>query len=306
MTAAVLLLAASLSPLGAAVQRQPSAAPVVDALAVQVRLDRAGVSPGEIDGRMGTNTRRALDAFAKARQVRGSLRDVLAALAREQNVPAKARYRIADADVAGPFVAEIPEDLEQQALLPSLGYRNALEALAERLHATPALLRRLNPSATFKGGEEIDAPNILVPAPPPAGSPALVRVSKASSSLRLEDESGTLLFYAPVTTGSEHDPLPLGDWKVTAILWQPEFHYNPELFWDGDPTHSKATIPSGPNNPVGVVWIDIDRPHYGLHGTPEPSNVGKTASHGCVRLTNWDAARVATAVRPGLRVVFEP
>ncbi len=152
-----------------------------------MRLDRAGFSTGEIDGRTGTNTRRALQVFAQARGLSGTAADVVAA-----------------------------------------------------------------------------------------------------------------------PTGSEHDPLPIGDWKVTAILWQPEFHYNPELFWDADPAHAKATIPPGPNNPVGVVWIDIDRPHYGLHGSREPSRVGKAASHGCVRMTNWDAARVAALVRPGTRVVFEP
>ncbi|HWT45126.1 MAG TPA: L,D-transpeptidase, partial [Vicinamibacterales bacterium] len=110
--------------------------------------------------------------------------------------------------------------------------------------------------------------------------------------------------FAPVTTGSEHDPLPIGNWKVTGVQHDPEFHYNPELFWDADPNNSKATIKPGPNNPVGVVWIDIDRPHYGLHGTPEPALVGKTTSHGCVRLTNWDALIVASFARTGTRVVF--
>jgi lipoprotein-anchoring transpeptidase ErfK/SrfK len=131
-------------------------------------------------------------------------------------------------------------------------------------------------------------------------------VSKEGSALRVETDGGTVIFYAPVTTGSEHDPLPLGEWKVTDILWNPKFHYNPDLFWDSDPDHAKAVIPAGPNNPVGVVWIDLSREHYGLHGTPEPARVGKTASHGCVRLTNWDAARVAALARPGTRVIFEP
>lgn len=306
MTPAVILLYLSLPLLGTTTQARPAVPPVIDALEVQVRLDRVGFSPGEIDGHMGANTRRALGAFAKARGVAGTIQDVVAALGQEQNVPGTARYRIAEADVEGPFVPEIPPDLEQQASLPSLGYRNPLEALAERLHAAPSLLRRLNPAATFSAGEEITAPNIALSPPALAGTPTVARVSKQTSSLRLEDERGKLLLYAPVTTGSDHDPLPVGEWKVTAILWHPEFHYNPDLFWDAEPSHSKATIPPGPNNPVGVVWIDIDRPHYGLHGTPEPSRVGKTASHGCVRLTNWDAARVATLVHAGTRVIFEP
>ena len=127
---------------------------------------------------------------------------------------------------------------------------------------------------------------------------------KSTSDLVVTDNTGKTLMYAPVTTGSEHDPLPIGEWKVTGVQRDPKFHYNPALFWDAEAGHSKATIPPGPNNPVGVVLVDITRPHYGLHGTPEPSKIGKTESHGCVRLTNWDAAKLASLVRPGTRVVF--
>jgi len=110
--------------------------------------------------------------------------------------------------------------------------------------------------------------------------------------------------YAPVTVGSERDPLPVGQWKVVGVSWNPTFNYNPDLFWDADPSHAKAKIPAGPNNPVGVVWIDLSKEHYGLHGTPEPRMIGKTLSHGCVRLTNWDALTVAALVRPGTDVFF--
>jgi lipoprotein-anchoring transpeptidase ErfK/SrfK len=108
-----------------------------------------------------------------------------------------------------------------------------------------------------------------------------------------------------VTTGSTRDPLPIGDWKVTTVSPYPTFHYDPDLFWDADPAHAKATLPPGPNGPVGVVWIDLDKEHYGLHGTPEPSTIGHTSSHGCVRLTNWDAVEVALWARPGTEVVFK-
>ncbi len=111
--------------------------------------------------------------------------------------------------------------------------------------------------------------------------------------------------FAPVTSGSEHDPLPIGQWKVLSVNWMPPFSYNPDLFWDADPSHTKARIKPGPNNPVGAVWIDIDKEHYGIHGTPEPSKVGHTQSHGCVRLTNWDAARLAALVAPGTPVIFK-
>ena len=111
-----------------------------------------------------------------------------------------------------------------------------------------------------------------------------------------------MLFHAPVTSGSEHDPLPIGTWKVTSVEQMPAFNYNPDLFWDADPKHAKARIPPGPNNPVGTVWIDLSKEHYGIHGTPEPSKIGHTQSHGCVRLTNWDAQRLARWARPGTTV----
>jgi lipoprotein-anchoring transpeptidase ErfK/SrfK len=289
------------------------AAPVLDdqALQTQVMLDRAGFSPGEIDGRMGTSTKRALEAFTR----NGGTPDTATA--------PLATYKITDSDGAGPFTPDLPEDMMEKSKLPALAYRDVAEALGERFHASPALLKTLNPQAKFAAGEEIRVPNIAdtappapVPAPPPAAparggrqgeasTPAVtVTVRKSTSDLTVTDAAGKTLLYAPVTTGSERDPLPIGEWKVNGVQKNPTFHYNPNLFWDADPSHAKAKIPPGPNNPVGVVWVDISRPHYGLHGTPEPSTVGKTSSHGCVRLTNWDAQKLATLVRPGTKVVF--
>ena len=115
-----------------------------------------------------------------------------------------------------------------------------------------------------------------------------------------------MVFFAPVTSGSEHDPLPIGDWQVKGVARDPSYSYNPDLFWDADATDAKATLPPGPNGPVGVVWIDLDKPHYGLHGTPEPRSIGHSASHGCVRLTNWDATTLAGLVKPGTPVHFRP
>ena len=132
----------------------------------------------------------------------------------------------------------------------------------------------------------------------------VIYVTQATSSATVEDSNGKVLFHAPVTSGSEHDPLPIGTWKVTVVEQMPVFNYNPELFWDADPKHAKARIPPGPNSPVGTVWIDLSKEHYGIHGTPEPSKIGHTASHGCVRLTNWDAQRLARWVRPGMTVIF--
>jgi lipoprotein-anchoring transpeptidase ErfK/SrfK len=194
----------------------------------------------------------------------------------------------------------------EKARLKKLEYSTLLEMLAERFHASPALLKKLNPDATFTSGEQITVPNVATVAdveskPIPN---IVVRVSKSESTLTVTDPSGATLMHAPVTSGSEHDPLPIGNWTVTAVVRNPTFNYNPDLFWDAEPSHAKAKIPAGPNGPVGVVWIDISKPHYGLHGTPEPGTVGHTASHGCVRLTNWDALKLAAMVGKGTKVEF--
>ena len=319
----VLIFCAALAALlPAAVSGEPTARQSARAskmgqvLAVQVRLDRAGFSPGEIDGRSGANTTRAVKAFQRAHglEVTGTLApETLAALDRDTK-DVLTSYVLTDADLAGPFVAEIPSDLMLQAELPALAFRSALEMLGERFHASPELLRRLNPDATFEAaGEELRVPAVPPPAPVPdvvrtsgqgEGSDAVIVVSKTERSLAVES-AGRIVLHAPVTVGSEHDPLPIGEWAVTGVFRNPVFHYNPDLFWDADPSHAKAKIQPGPNNPVGVMWIDLTREHYGLHGTPEPGRVGHTASHGCVRLTNWDIERVAPYVRKGTRVVFK-
>jgi lipoprotein-anchoring transpeptidase ErfK/SrfK len=290
----------------------PAPAPVSPALlegiAVQVALDRAGFSSGVIDGRPGSNTKRAIDAY---RQQNGRDPDRIG--------EPLLRYRITASDVAGPFAGEIPKDLMEQSRMPALSYSSVVEALAERFHTTPQVLRTLNPAATFAADEQILVPNVEPLVLPvanektatPVGTagkrpePAvMVRVSKSARSLTVTDADGRIVMLAPVTTGSEYDPLPIGEWKVNAVSYNPQFRYNPDLFWDADPTHAKATIPPGPNGPVGLVWIDISKEHYGLHGSPEPSTIGKTESHGCVRLTNWDAVKLAGLVRPGTKVVF--
>ncbi|HEY3885370.1 MAG TPA: L,D-transpeptidase [Vicinamibacterales bacterium] len=275
----------------------------VDTVALQVMLDRAGFSPGEIDGQVGTATRRALDAYEKS-----------GGNPNTRPPDALSKYQITAQNAAGPFAPKIPSELMQQAKLDALDYQNLPEELGERFHASPTLLRRLNPGIAFAANATITVPNVGRAAPPvgPPGrqtdsdNPAAttVTVRKSTSDLVVTDAEGHTLFYAPVTTGSQHDPLPLGTWKVTGVQHNPAFHYNPKEFWDAKPGDAKATIAPGPNNPVGVVWIDLNKPDYGIHGTPEPSIIGKTTSHGCVRMTNWDALIVASLVRPGTRVVF--
>jgi lipoprotein-anchoring transpeptidase ErfK/SrfK len=311
------VLVALSSPIAATMTAQPSGArtPVVsETLASQIMLDRVGFSPGEIDGRSGPNLKRALLAFQQAHELTASGRvdptTWTTLTKRATSQPPLITYDLVEADVAGPFVERIPEDLMEQAKLPSLGYTSALEALGEKFHASPTLLRSLNPAATFAtAGEQIVVPNIAVPDPTaPIGGrrpAATIVVTKETSALTILDDQEHVLFHAPVTSGSEHDPLPIGTWKVTGVQRMPEFRYNPALFWDANPLHTKAKIPSGPNNPVGTVWIDLTKEHYGIHGTPDPGRIGHTQSHGCVRLTNWDAAHVAEWARPGTRVVFK-
>ena len=134
---------------------------------------------------------------------------------------------------------------------------------------------------------------------------AKVVVSKSKGTLSAFDEAGKLVAVYTATMGSTHDPLPLGQWKIQGVSHNPQFHYNPALFWDAKSTSRKQLLPAGPNGPVGVVWIDLNIPHYGIHGTPHPETIGRAESHGCVRLTNWDAARLAQMVHAGTAVTFE-
>jgi lipoprotein-anchoring transpeptidase ErfK/SrfK len=274
-------------------------------LRAQVLLERAHFSPGEIDGGGGDNTRRAIAAFQRSRDLpdSGRLDEATWAALNADTAPVLVDYTITTGDAAGPFV-EVSDDMMENAELASLGYANVAEALGEKFRASPKLLRRLNPGKPLDiAGTELRVPNLADVAPPAAA--ASIVVDKSESTVELLDAEGKTLAQYPASTGSEHDPLPVGEWKITGVSLDPAFHYNPELFWDADPAHAKARIAPGPNNPVGVAWIDLSKPHYGIHGTPEPATVGKSQSHGCIRVTNWSAREIAQSLKAGLPAVLQ-
>lgn len=270
-------------------------------LRAQILLDRQHFSPGEIDGHFSENTENTVRAYQKAHglPVTGTVDQATWSALDQDQKPPLTQYTITDSDEAGPFV-QIPTNLDEQAKLDFAGYQSPLEEIAEHFHSSPKLLQALNPDADFsKAGTAITVPDIGR-TPLYAAQAGHVIVDKTCRCVEVVDAQNKVIAHYPATMGSSHDPLPIGQWKLDAPRMNPDFNYNPNLFWNAPPTDSKARIKPGPNNPVGTVWIGLSKKHYGIHGTPEPATIGKTASHGCIRLTNWDANDLANVVTPGM------
>ncbi len=271
----------------------------------QVLLDRARFAPGVIDGRGGENVRQALAAFERAHQLAedGKLDpEVWTALTADAG-PVVVRYTLTAEDVAGPFIGAVPEGYDAQAKLPNLGYADAAEALGEKFHMDPKLLKALNPEADFA----VAGTTLLVAAPRTGDLPevAAIEVDKAARAVRAYDASGKLLALYPASVGSTERPAPSGDWAVNTVAPAPIYYYDPSrLTFGRTEAKGRLKIAAGPNNPVGSTWIDLTKDTYGIHGSPDPEIIGKRQSHGCVRLTNWDAAELGKAVKKGTRVTF--
>ena len=292
----VALVAAAFSSPSPAQQMSPDRV-----LEAQILLDRQHHSPGVIDGRQGSNTRRALRAFEKSAGLiaDGKLdAEVMKRLRAASAEPLLVDHTITAEDVAN--LVDVPTGMEAQASLDHLGFETAAEALAEKFHMSQAFLSRLNPGASFAAGEMI---RVVRPRETAIEAKvARIEVDKGRSEVRAFGADGKLLASYPGTIGSDRFPSPEGSMEVRAVAPAPTYYFDPSgREWGPD---KRLTIAAGPNNPVGGTWIDLTNEGYGIHGSPDPRLIGKTASHGCVRLTNWDAAELGKAVEQGTTVTF--
>ncbi|WP_296170223.1 L,D-transpeptidase [uncultured Brevundimonas sp.] len=268
---------------------------------LQILLDRSTFSPGIVDGLAGENTRQAIVAYRQANDLGDSdAADaaLLQHLTAADTGPVTRVHTLTAEDVAGPF-SPASSDLEQMAA-NGTHFTTVKEKLAERFHMTEGLLDALNPGVALRAGQRI-----LVPAvsDAPIGEVARIVIDKTERSARAFDASGKLLAFYPATIGSTERPAPTGTLRVVGIAPAPNYTYDPDrVSYDrGDKT---VVVPAGPNNPVGSVWIGLNRQSYGIHGTPDPSKIAKTASNGCIRMTNWDAEQLAASVKAGVEVEF--
>lgn len=273
--------------------------------ALQVFLDRSGMSPGVIDGRMGSNVQKALDSWYEASGERLDPADtdtIMDRLARGDGM-AFTTYEITSADAAGPYVASIPTDYGEKARLERLAFTSTREMLAEKFHMDEAYLQAINPGADFTRPGTII--KVAAPGAKRTGKITSIIADKTTKQVRGYDVNGKLLVAYPATIGSTDTPSPSGIVRIERIAHNPGYTYNPKINFKQGENDKVLQIPPGPNGPVGSTWIALSKPTYGIHGTPEPSKIGKTASHGCVRLTNWDANELAGLVQPGVTVIFK-
>lgn len=270
----------------------------------QILLGCTRFSPGEIDGRYGDDLGIAIRGYQDAHGLKptGVVDAETWKLLDEHTAPLLTRYTITAADVKGPF-EPLPKDVAEQAKLKWMGYESAQEELGEKFHMSPKLLAELNPGKKLDAaGEQITVANVKLP---PARRAVRVVVSKAKRTVTAFGAGDKILAQYPATIGGEHDPLPIGDWKIVSVKHDPWFYWDPVHYWNVDPDKAKEKLPPGPRNPAGLVWMGLSKPHYGIHGSPDPGHVRHGVSYGCIRLTNWDAVDLSHMVVPGTPAILE-
>ncbi|WP_159124410.1 L,D-transpeptidase family protein [Acinetobacter variabilis] len=270
-----------------------------------VMLNNAHASPGAIDGTSGKNTLKAIASFQQMNGIKptGTLTQETwdALLAKQGSKPAFVEYTITEEDLKGPYAESIPSDYALQAKMKGLYYTRVTEMLGEKFHMDEDFLKKLNPKATFKkAGEKLIVANIRNEVPEDIH---LIVAHKGAKQLYLFNSRNQMIASFPATIGSSSTPSPTGTYKVTGVAKNPWYSYSPSNFVQGN-NKKPLSLPPGPNGPVGNIWIGLSKKSFGIHGTPNPSAISKTASHGCIRLTNWDANDLGRKVKSGVTVRF--
>jgi lipoprotein-anchoring transpeptidase ErfK/SrfK len=270
----------------------------------QILLDRARFSPGEIDGVYGDDLGIAVKGYQQNHGLEptGIIDAQMWRLLNAEPGPLLLTYTITMADEKGPFQPIPPAD-QDKAKMKWLGFETPEEGLGEKFHSSPKLLAELNPGRNMEAvGVHIRVPNVRHTT---AGMALRVVASKSKRTVIAYGAAGKVLAQYPASMGDTHDPLPIGNWKITSVVHDPWFNYDPKIFWNPDPKQAAAILPPGPNSPVGTVWIGLSKEHYGIHGTPDPGHIRHGESAGCIRLTNWDSDQLSHMVRPGTPVILE-